>query len=282
MIWLTGAIAFFGLCTVIVGFLQWNAMKGQLSEMHSGGVDTHTLAEAAKRQADKTETISNSIGQAVTALKESADSAKVQASASKTSAQLAQAAVKQSDKIWRSQQSPLVGIQNNSITFPQIQHFLYPAIAKEPTIWVGPIQYVIKNFGAGPAFHVWELVMVMPEPSGIPLNARMQMCSLKQQKRPETTEGQFLLPGAEIRGGVDSVTISPVPPEKNIERMTIMVCLSYQDAWGTVHHSRFLYRTLPSMDKPITPDPNHPDWTYRSIGGAYLKSADTDYEENPN
>src|SRR5579864_5207572 len=50
MIWLTGAIAFFGLCTVLVGALQWNAMKGQLKEMKSGGQDTHDLAVAAKKQ----------------------------------------------------------------------------------------------------------------------------------------------------------------------------------------------------------------------------------------
>jgi hypothetical protein len=33
MIYLTGAIAFFGLCTVAVGILQWCVMSGQLSEM---------------------------------------------------------------------------------------------------------------------------------------------------------------------------------------------------------------------------------------------------------
>jgi hypothetical protein len=52
MIWLTGAIAFFGLCTVVVAALQWSAIKGQLGEMKSGGVDTHDLAVAAKKQAN--------------------------------------------------------------------------------------------------------------------------------------------------------------------------------------------------------------------------------------
>lgn len=50
MIWLTGAIAFFGLCAVIVGVLQWSAMRGQLAEMKSGGTDTHALAVAAGEQ----------------------------------------------------------------------------------------------------------------------------------------------------------------------------------------------------------------------------------------
>ncbi len=52
MIWLTGAIAFFGLCSVVAAFLQWSAMNGQLNEMKSGGADTHTLAAAAKEAAD--------------------------------------------------------------------------------------------------------------------------------------------------------------------------------------------------------------------------------------
>jgi hypothetical protein len=65
MIWLTGAIAFWGLCGVVVGVLQWSAMKGQLAEMKSGAADTHILAQAAKKQAEKAETISSSIQQAV-------------------------------------------------------------------------------------------------------------------------------------------------------------------------------------------------------------------------
>jgi hypothetical protein len=55
MIWLTAAIAFFALCSIIVGVFQWSAMRGQLAEMHSGGIDTHDLAVAAGRQARDTE-----------------------------------------------------------------------------------------------------------------------------------------------------------------------------------------------------------------------------------
>jgi hypothetical protein len=65
MIWLTAAIAFFGLCQVIASLLQWRTMSGQLREMKSSGVDTHVLAEAAKKQAEKAETISGSIQKAV-------------------------------------------------------------------------------------------------------------------------------------------------------------------------------------------------------------------------
>jgi hypothetical protein len=51
MIWLTFAIAFFGLCSVIVAYMQWQ-------EIHSGSTDTHDLAVAAKTQADKMKNMS--------------------------------------------------------------------------------------------------------------------------------------------------------------------------------------------------------------------------------
>src|ERR1700686_2566217 len=59
MIYLTGAIAFFGLCSVVVGLLQWRAMNGQLREMHEGGIDTHALADAASNQADAAQQFSD-------------------------------------------------------------------------------------------------------------------------------------------------------------------------------------------------------------------------------
>jgi len=62
MLWLTGGIAFFGLCTVVAAFLQWDAMRGQLGEMKGGAKDTHDLvtaaidqANAAKKSADTAE-----------------------------------------------------------------------------------------------------------------------------------------------------------------------------------------------------------------------------------
>src|SRR5450755_4212385 len=51
MIWFTGALAFFALCSVVVGLLQWNSMNGQLAELRSSSSDTHELAMAAKTQA---------------------------------------------------------------------------------------------------------------------------------------------------------------------------------------------------------------------------------------
>lgn len=52
MIWLTAAIAFFALCTVGAGLLQWNAMKGQLGEIQKQYPELQKAALAARDSAD--------------------------------------------------------------------------------------------------------------------------------------------------------------------------------------------------------------------------------------
>ncbi|HYT21380.1 MAG TPA: hypothetical protein VEW05_14270 [Candidatus Polarisedimenticolia bacterium] len=48
MIWLTGAIAFFALCQVGVGWFQWKAMNGQLAEMTKQYPELKKSADAAQ------------------------------------------------------------------------------------------------------------------------------------------------------------------------------------------------------------------------------------------
>jgi hypothetical protein len=52
-IWLTGAIAFFVLCSAFVAGLQWTVMQGQLSEMKAGTVLSRQSSQAAS-DADQT------------------------------------------------------------------------------------------------------------------------------------------------------------------------------------------------------------------------------------
>jgi hypothetical protein len=56
MIWLTATIAFFALCSVIVGTLQWRVMSGQLDEMKSSSADAKKLTQAAVNQAAAAQT----------------------------------------------------------------------------------------------------------------------------------------------------------------------------------------------------------------------------------
>jgi hypothetical protein len=102
MIGLTGAIAFFGLCQVIVGIFQWNAMSGQLNEMRGSGNQTERLvilnqgqliqnaklADAAKTQAEKSETISDNVKRAADQMERSANQAEVAAKQSAAQSKL--------------------------------------------------------------------------------------------------------------------------------------------------------------------------------------------------
>jgi hypothetical protein len=76
MVWLTAAIAFFALCSVGVGILQWNAMRGQLREMKSGGDDTHALAQAAVLQAQSAEALAGASNFQVITATEQVEAAK--------------------------------------------------------------------------------------------------------------------------------------------------------------------------------------------------------------
>jgi hypothetical protein len=50
--WTDKAVVFFTLCLVAVAIWQGIIFRKQWQEMHSGGVDTHALADAAKAQAE--------------------------------------------------------------------------------------------------------------------------------------------------------------------------------------------------------------------------------------
>ncbi|HTF69709.1 MAG TPA: hypothetical protein VK638_44240 [Edaphobacter sp.] len=63
--WTDKTVALFTLCLFLVAVIQGIIFYKQWQEMHSGGVDTHALADAAKSQAD--------------AAKAQADAAKAQA-----------------------------------------------------------------------------------------------------------------------------------------------------------------------------------------------------------
>jgi hypothetical protein len=71
--WLTAAMAFFALCSVVVAGLQWK-------EMHDGGADTRALAMAAQDQAKATNTLAAKAIQQATDTHELAAQAKEQVS----------------------------------------------------------------------------------------------------------------------------------------------------------------------------------------------------------
>jgi len=107
MIWLTGAMAFFALSTVIVGILQWNVMSRQLDEMHTTGKDTHDLAVATGSYAADMKTLAEQTTSQAAQTKSLAEQTTSLASAAKDSAIA-------SNRQWHEMQQQ-VGIMRNQL-----------------------------------------------------------------------------------------------------------------------------------------------------------------------
>jgi hypothetical protein len=159
MIWLTAAIAFFALCTIGVGLLQWDVMKGQLSEMRSGSSDTHELAEAAKKQAaasvqqvgsfaalaivakeqsDNTATLAKAASDQVTKLQAGVDETHKLALAAEDANTNAKEAIEAQTRPWLGIEGGLQSISTN---------------VSEPSISVS-FEFALRNYGQSPAIKV--------------------------------------------------------------------------------------------------------------------------------
>ncbi len=103
MIGLTAGIVLLTLGLVIVGVLQWRVMSGQLSEMRTGGTDTHDLAVAAGKQADRTEDLANRMKEQADRTRDLADRMKdsvQQATRLASATEKANANVIENDRPW--------------------------------------------------------------------------------------------------------------------------------------------------------------------------------------
>ena len=203
---------------------------------------------------------------------------------------IARDALSQSEKQWKSQQVPWLGLQNNAISISPTPKFSWSRVPSlPPSIWLAG-DYSIKNFGNAPAFREWELIHVMQNTDGHkPTDFIEFLCPMRvvMEKRPSETDsdsGQILFPGAE-KYSPWSTAISPHPTGTHIESVWIVLCVSYEDSWHRVRHSRFVYESLPgpgSHTAAVIPDPAHPDWTYVPIKSLALIDAEADQEEKTN
>ncbi len=103
MIWLTGALAFLALCSVVVGFLQWHSMRGQLAEMKSASADTHQLAESAKAQAEASKAVAESA-------KTQTESAKMTAESARDAAKIASNTLKRNTESFQLSMRPYLTV----------------------------------------------------------------------------------------------------------------------------------------------------------------------------
>lgn len=196
---------------------------------------------------------------------------------------IASAALIQAEKQWKAQHRPWLGLEDNAISISPTLEFAWSPALAYPTIYVGPVNYVIKNVGAAPAFHEWDTIYALPNPDGQkPVKLLEVLCQMREgigKGHTETSDGDFLLSGNQKHV---SMTINiPNPPPMHLESIWLIVCVSYEDSWKSaeVHHSRYLYMSVPGPAlgfQPRTPNPAHPDWTYVPIKGVYLNGAQAD------
>lgn len=119
--------------------LQW-------LEMRSGGKDTHDLAVAAGKQADRMQDFADRMKDQADRTQELAEQAKAQVAAAKRSADTAHEALTRSYRPW-------VGVESMRIIQPI--GFIKAGDAKDPTYFVdGSVQMIVKNFGSSPALSV--------------------------------------------------------------------------------------------------------------------------------
>jgi hypothetical protein len=226
MIWLTGAIAFFGLCTVVVGALQWNAMKGQLREMKSGGVDTHALAETASDQADAAQQFSDTAEDINQRMSDAVDQLSAAAAHAKSSIQATQDAMRLDQRAW-------VTVEGfKPTTFGTGQRFLATR--------------VFKNTGRTPAIHVHARAVLNPSKPKEPVD-----WTIAYKAQPKTTE--VVGPQEELNSLLDGTKgfpkgLSDAGFEDIKAGRTIVYdygIVSYCDVFGREHWTKFCNRFLP-------------------------------------
>ena len=192
MIGLTGAIAFFGLCSVIVGVLQWRSMNGQLKEMQRGGTDTHELAVQAKNQADRTKDVADQMKLQADRTKDMADQAKNQATATNNLARSANRQANIAADTLAAHERPWIGYDH--INIPD-------KIAKGST---ASSSLIYKNWGSGPALHVTNEYQISEFCGGFPAHPPYNIS--------ESETPTMLMPGQVTETGKTSFT-APITDE---------------------------------------------------------------------
>lgn len=192
---------------------QWWVMRGELKEMKADSQATNTLAEAAKKQADKAETISSSLQKAVTDMDVANSNAKLSLNATIRQFQLEQRA-------W-------VG----AVDLPRPKDL---AAGKKPSL-----EAIVTNTGKTPALDVTDSI------SGHAFLRGQAFVPIKTQP----TINSVLSVGVIQPGQQVSLWTSPTFQTLTKDKInglrsegTILYVygeISYKDVFGKVHHTHF-------------------------------------------
>ncbi|HEV3308055.1 MAG TPA: hypothetical protein VGZ91_16565 [Candidatus Sulfotelmatobacter sp.] len=204
-------------------YLQWR-------EINSGSSDTHALAEASKRQAEKAETISASIGQAVTNLKTSADEAGRQAKAAQQSVAAIQRQTFQTERPW-------ISIE----VAPAIDDFSFDD--KQGAIL--DVAVTLRNTGHSVANYV--SVWTALEPDMDWPAAQKRICSIpKSPQNAKSDYGYLMFPGqtttdnipatASVANIARSSKKYAIPGMPGVVGFNLVVCADYKSVLESGHH----------------------------------------------
>jgi hypothetical protein len=229
------------LATAVFICLQW-------LEMRSGGKDTHDLAVAAGKQADRMQDFADQMNRQADETRDLAAAAGKQADASKAIANQAEAANDQSERLFKLRNRPWVGVEDDVV------------FDEKGIKWVGaqgeaivrqqaakgtlPIRilYHLKNSGDGPALSTQLVIQPFtwsPSPTDMDDEPRIRAgieksCQIAEE-RVAKQNGDLILPTGEHTvpytfGQWDSTKYLFTPG-----------CIVYRDVDGRLHHTRICY-----------------------------------------
>jgi hypothetical protein len=150
-----------------------------------------------------------------------------------------------SEKQWKAQQRPWVGLSGN-IEFPKQPTFqVFTSATPKNTAIEITTTFRIKNFGISPAFKTASEIQIEMRDNAMTLpEYRMKgACSLADQ----TSEGEgsvafqnsVIFPSGEIAPSFETQTSEPIELTK-IRRVWIAGCIAYQDGVSAIiHHTKF-------------------------------------------
>ncbi|HTF25131.1 MAG TPA: hypothetical protein VK937_14635 [Candidatus Limnocylindria bacterium] len=178
----------------------------------------------------------------------SAEQAKRSADASVTANKIASNALYISHRPW-------VGL-DGSVQFPEQPRFeIYPT---NRSIHLS-VRYMVKNFGGAPALNSSSYAMIFAE-KGIPKRPEIPMntaCSFADDDR-KNKRGAVIFPNQPVRAGSDPGTTFD-PTMHTIGQIWVVICTSYGDDTGKIHHTKTWALTQPPKDaQPVIAVPGNP------------------------
>lgn len=238
--WTDIVIAAFTVALVFVSIVQAVIFKKQWEEMHTGGVDTHELAVAAKKQADEAKAQVDLLAKSLQKTDKLVEEATTQANATKTLAGNSQATLKATQDSTQLEQRAWLGLQMVQLT--QFQAGKNIAATAE-----------FLNTGKSPALAIQTSFGL----TQLPINQKPPF--LYDFQIANWTTGYPVAPQGRMQLYVTELGNRKVLSDEDkgrIERQQLIVwvwgTIRYKDIFGNTHNTRYCGYTFDSAKQPMT------------------------------